>query len=281
MANTKIYRASDPITPRSLVDYERQVLEEPFLDEGGQEEGHEALTREAILAEARLEAAEKVKEAYAEGLRRGLEAAQAQYQEQVAESAAALQVAAGRMAEAREAFLASLEPQVVDLTVSVIRKVFQRELQSDSKIIRTSVRRALEHLVDRETVVVRLNPRDAEGLRSERVMLLEEFEGIRQMTIQTDASIAPGGCIVESALMQVDARLDSQLESILDEILEAAGTQMAPSAPAITPSVSESSEDAFEANPVVEAFESGEPETRAAEDEDAEDGDEVVDEDRG
>jgi len=215
----KVFKVWEP-APRSLSLYERMLLEEMVFiaSEGGPDL---AGTREALLSEARREAARKVQEAYAEGIRRGIDAGKAQYMQAVAESAGALRSAAAVLQQTREDFLRSLEPQVVELAVAVAERIVQREVRIDPEFVQRTVRKALDHLLDRERVVVRLNPKDLEGLRAEKVKLLEEFDGIREITVQSDAAVGPGGCIVETGLLQVDARIEAQLEQILQALHEA------------------------------------------------------------
>ncbi len=211
----KIFRVFES-EPRSLAEYERVALEAmgPAVDPvtGG------PLTPEAILAYARDEAARKVEDAFAEGLRRGIEKGREQYREMVAESAAALQAAAEAIREANQRFLDALEPHVVELAGVIAGRILLREAETDPELIRRTVRKALEHLIELEHATVRVNPKDLEGLRAEKVTLIEEFDGLRQITVQPDEAVSPGGCIVETDLVHVDARLDAQLEAILETL---------------------------------------------------------------
>ena len=205
--------------PRSLSVFEREMLEEIAMIVPQEEE---EITPEMVLAGARCEAEQKVREAYAEGLRRGLEAAKEQYLASVAESAAALKAAADGFVRVREEFLRSLEPQVVELALDIARRIVQREVRDDSGIVLRTVRRALDILTERESVIVRIHPSDAEALRNEKITLLEEFDGVRQMTLQTDASLSPGGCVVETDLVEIDGRLEAQWEAIRAALLDIA-----------------------------------------------------------
>ena len=203
--------------PRTVSVYEREALHDRALDAS---EGNENLTPELLLAAARDEAEEKVRAAYAEGVRRGQEAGEAKFHESVAESAAALEAAARAMHEARDRFLDGLEPQIMELAVAIAEQIVQREVKTDRNLVRATVRRALNHLLDRETMIVRVNPADLEAMRNERITLLEEFDEIRQIIVQADDTIGPGGCIVESELMEVDARMSAQLDTILQILRE-------------------------------------------------------------
>lgn len=218
----KLFKSVD-VDDRLLTPYERMALEDPAFQDADAEED-DALTPEMILAQAREDAARKVQEAYAEGLRRGQEAGRAAFDKSVAQSAAALAATAEVLKEAREAFLASLEPEVVELVGTIAAAVIQREAALDPGIIHATVHRALQALLDREHVVVRLHPDDHQAVHEQKLGLLEEFDGIQRFELQSDESVAPGGCIVDSTLMQVDARLDTQLARILKEMNEAAAT---------------------------------------------------------
>ncbi|NIA14322.1 MAG: hypothetical protein GWP08_09585 [Nitrospiraceae bacterium] len=198
--------------PRTLSVYEREALEEM---RGETSKAGEDLTPEMVLAAARDEAEQKVRAAHAEGMRRGEEAGETKFREAVAESAAALEAAARAMHDARERFLDGLEPQVLELAVAIAGQIVQREVETGRDVVRATVRRALTHLLDRETMVVRVNPADLDAMRNERITLLEEFEEVRQIVVQADDTVDPGGCIVESELMQVDARMSVQLDTIM------------------------------------------------------------------
>jgi len=211
---TKILKSAE-VTPDVLSAYEREAFEENLR--GDTDAGAEKpLTREAILAQAREDAAQKVEAAYAEGLQRGTAAGKEQFDASIAQCAEALGAAAEAMKEAHATFLDSLEPDVVDLVQRIATTVVLQEAQSDPELIRATARRALRVLLDREKLLVKVNPADLEALRAHKVALLEEFDGITRLDIQPDASISPGGCTIESELMHVDARIEAQLDRIFE-----------------------------------------------------------------
>jgi len=172
-----------------------------------------------ILEEARAEAQEKVREAYAEGMRRGMEAGEAKFRKSVAESIRLLQEAGGRLEASRMAFLNDIEPQLVHLAVSIAEKILEREAQLSSDVVKRTARSVLERVMDEEHVVLRVNPADLEALREYRVEALEQFDGLERLDVMPDETIDPGGCIAQTDSVQVDGRLNSQLECILNELL--------------------------------------------------------------
>lgn len=214
---SRVFKIASQDTPRSLIVYERETLED--LDIEGSEK--EVITPETILAQARDKADQKVREAYSEGMERGIEAGRQQFEEAVAQAAAALEASAEAMRGAREQFLASLEPQVVELALEIARRILQREARTDRDLLTTTVQNALRHLADREEMLIRVNPADLEGLRTQKVRLIEDFDDVQEIIVEGDESISPGGCIVESRLMQVDARIEAQLDTILEVLHQA------------------------------------------------------------
>jgi flagellar assembly protein FliH len=216
---SQVFKQTSKRAPRSLMVYERGVLEE-IVDLTSPDAQDVPVTRETILAEARREAEQLVREAYAEGLRRGIEAGRQEFDASVSESAAALRVAADGMILARTSFLNAMEPQVLELALAVAERILQREGREDRDLIRKTARRALKQLTERESMVIRLHPDDLEAMRAERIHLLEECEDIQRISLQADPDITPGGCIVESSLVQVDARIESQWEVFCESLRE-------------------------------------------------------------
>ncbi len=200
-------------TPYAL--YERTPFEAALLNASQLEEGPAAL-----LARAQQEAERRLQEAYAEGLRRGAEEGKREYLESVAASAQALRTLAEQMQEVRSKFCELLEEKMLALTRAITSRILLREAQADPEAVRRVLQRVLEVLTERERLVVRMNPRDCEALNREASSFLEALDAIKQKEIIPDESVAPGGCIVETATLHVDAQLDAQLERVLEELSE-------------------------------------------------------------
>jgi flagellar biosynthesis/type III secretory pathway protein FliH len=199
--------------------YQRDTLE--FLGRGlSDSSGDVALDPRHVLDEARKEAEAKVREAYAEGLRRGTEAGRAQFEEAVGKAAEALQNAAAAMQAAHEEFLESLEPQVVMLATTIAERILRREPSVDPERLRKTVRETLVHLEKSERISLRLNPADLAALEAQNVRLFDEFDAAERLEIVPDETVAPGGCVAETEILEVDARIETQLQKITDEILE-------------------------------------------------------------
>lgn len=176
--------------------------------------------RQEVLAAARDEAAQKVQEAYQEGLSRGTEAGKEAFQATLAECAAAIKNAGDQIEAAHCAFLQSLEPQVIALIKDIAAKVIAVELKTNEAILQRTVERTLSELVGEHTVTLLLNPQDLEAIRHHEVELLASFPRISTLTLEADDSIAPGSCIARTDTMDVDGRLETLLSHVLDSLTE-------------------------------------------------------------
>lgn len=176
--------------------------------------------RQEVLAAARDEAAQKVQEAYQEGLSRGTEAGKEAFEATLAECAAALTSAGDQLEAAHRAFLENLEPQVIALVKDIAAKVIAVELQTNDAILARTVSRALSELVGEHAITLLLNPQDLEAMRDQEVKLLDSFPRITTLNLEADESIAPGSCIARTDTMDVDGRLDTLLAHVLDSLTE-------------------------------------------------------------
>lgn len=182
--------------------------------------GVEELDPARVLAEARSEAQRKIEEAYQVGYQRGAEAGREEFLASVAAAATALGQAGEAMQEAREAFIASLEPQVVDLACAIAQRIIRRELRLDPHLVAGIVRGAIENLADRERMRVHLNPADIEALQAQGMSLLEELRDVAHFEVVADESVEPGGCSVNTESIHADATLDTQLRKLMDALLD-------------------------------------------------------------
>ncbi len=118
------------------------------------------------------------------------------------------------VAAAREELVRKSEQEIVELAMMIARKVVHRELETKQEGILEITKAAIEKLLDRERLEIRIHPSDHEFLTQEKERLLQEVEGIKNLVITADASIAPGGCVISTALGEVDARIDHQLKEV-------------------------------------------------------------------
>lgn len=224
----KVFKKAGKNKARMIVEYEHAVLEDPAaladalagIEAGLDPEGLRGNLVAQALVDARNEAESKVREAYNEGLRRGIEAGREEFQRAVGGAAEALAVATDQVAQSYERFLESLEPQVMRLVQGIVERVIGREVRTDPELILSAVRRALVCLTDRAHIIVRVHPADLEALRNQKAVLFDNVEGVVRYSMEGDDSISPGGCTIDSDTCHVDARLEEILKRVLDDLAD-------------------------------------------------------------
>lgn len=106
------------------------------------------------------------------------------------------------------------DEQSVTLALAVARKILGREIR-DGEAVRSILRRALAQAPARKALRARLSPDDLRIIESSRDQLRKIGEPLpEELLLCADPAIARGGCVLESAAGQVDARMETQLELI-------------------------------------------------------------------
>ncbi|MFW5876886.1 MAG: type III secretion system stator protein SctL [Myxococcota bacterium] len=159
---------------------------------------------EHILAEARSEADRIVSEARAEADRIRREATEAGLREGQARAATLVT----RASEIRDRMLTDAEGQVTKLALAVARRLVGAAAASDPSLVRGLVEQALARTRRARTLELRVHPDDAPQVR-------ELVDGRpREISVEADASIERGGCVLHTDVGDVDARLEVQLAAI-------------------------------------------------------------------
>jgi flagellar biosynthesis/type III secretory pathway protein FliH len=169
---------------------------------------------ERCLVEARERAAAIEAEGYSAGLKKSEEAAYTAVQTQFASVFTSLQQAAAGCVQLRQEVLQQAEEDIVALAFHLARKIIQHEALYNRDVLVATLRRALASVMDRDHVVVRVNPADLERAMQLQTDLLHTVEGLRHLTIEGDKTVGPGGCLVESTFGEIDARLETQFEEL-------------------------------------------------------------------
>lgn len=145
-----------------------------------------------------------------EGRQEGLSEAQSTIDEAISRAERLLALAQ----EEATAMLTSAERQVVDLSVAIARKILSREIDENPMAVLPIVQTALNRVRDQEQVSMRVNPEDYEVVLQARQELQSLLKRESKLTIQADANLKNGDCVIETPYGAIDARIDTQLELI-------------------------------------------------------------------
>jgi flagellar assembly protein FliH len=146
-------------------------------------------------------------QAYEEGFAAGI----AQAQSQLDGPAAALAGAAEQLQAMRADAAASVEADAVDLALRIAEQAIAAAIAADPELVVEAVRGALRRLVERDRVLILVNPDDLELVRDHVARLVGELGGIEHCEVQAERRVRPGGAIVRTAEGEVDATLETKL----------------------------------------------------------------------
>ena len=146
-------------------------------------------------------------QAFEEGFAAGV----AQAQSQLDGPASALAAAADQLQALRTDAAASVEADAVDLALRIAEQVVGAAIAADPELVVEAVRGALRRLVERDRVLILVNPDDLELVRDHVARLVGELGGIEHCEVQAERRVRPGGAIVRTSEGEVDATLETKL----------------------------------------------------------------------
>ena len=157
------------------------------------------LAAERIIREAREEAERIRAQSAVEGRERGLAA--------VTELLVAARASASRTR-------ASSGDELRVLAVRIAEKLLGRELSLRPEAVVDVAAQALDGIGAAGHVMLRCHPDDLAALERGRPRLLERLRRAQVVQIRGDVHVGRGGCVVETELATIDARLNVQLDAI-------------------------------------------------------------------
>lgn len=114
--------------------------------------------------------------------------------------------------EKLEEYEKSLESIVIELSFLFAEKIVKREIARESIIVDT-IKSAANKLAGALKITIRLNPEDYEFLKSTNPNILAD-ESFSKISFEKDEKIELGGCMIESEIGNVDARINSQFAEL-------------------------------------------------------------------
>ncbi len=167
-------------------------------------EGAAVLARTRQEAESILAGAHKEAEAIREAARQaGLEEGKAE----VAEQMFAVVTASVEQ-------VSSMENAMVEVVMRSLQTILGGFDKKD--LVRQVVGQSLRLVRDEKRVILKVAVADADAVRQGLDGIIAKYPGIGRVDVQPDASVRPGGCIMETEIGVIDATLERQLAIIQD-----------------------------------------------------------------
>ena len=130
----------------------------------------------------------------------------------------ALTLVIERLDLAKQSFLQHWEQNAVKVVQAIAEKVISRQLSEMADIPIRLLREALELGTGSTSVRIRLNKEDYEALKPQIDLVIREMTRSIQTEVIVDATVSPGGCILETPQGTIDNRIESRLARIEQEL---------------------------------------------------------------
>lgn len=165
---------------------------------------------ELIIAEARSQAGEIERTAREKAVQEARASASAELAAALEPLRTQLARTIEEVSEVREQIASYAERELVQLAIEIARKIVRREVRVDRDIVISLARVALARMHNRALAIVHLHPDDYQYVHSHR----DRLGTANTVKLIEDASVSRGGCLIETDLGDVDARLEHQFSEI-------------------------------------------------------------------
>lgn len=119
-----------------------------------------------------------------------------------------------RFRDEREKKLLEHKADVVGLAVRVAGKILGREITERPETFTDLVIRAVRGIRHEKRIQIRVHPDDLSLARAGLERLRDEVGPGKEIEIREDRAVTGGGCVVETDLGIIDARLETQLKTL-------------------------------------------------------------------
>ncbi|NTV14040.1 MAG: hypothetical protein HGA96_08975 [Desulfobulbaceae bacterium] len=138
---------------------------------------------------------------------------------QVNELLATLSENFSELSRLRKEVLTNSSDDMLRLVLAIAEQVIHCEVLSNPCIILATIEAALQAAIHADSYHVKVHPDDLALVREKKAQFMASISGLKNITIEGDATVSRGGCLVESELGQVDASIEGQLEELREKLL--------------------------------------------------------------
>jgi flagellar assembly protein FliH len=185
---------------------------------GGAHGPNEAQHTDKAQPQEREQIDSLIEAAYDKGLAQGRAETLAAHKDKLRQAVAALEAGAEALIRVRRQDVERMESETVRLALAIARKIIGREIENGG-VIAQVVKSAMGKVADPRGVTLKVNPQDRDAVNSLKQAWLNSDDTGATLELEADESIQRGGCVIETRLGDVDARLDQQLR-VIEELLE-------------------------------------------------------------
>ena len=106
------------------------------------------------------------------------------------------------------------EEQIVDLVLSISKKIIGQELSQNRETLLSLVNQALQKCAFKNKLVLKISPLDIDFIKENKYRICKMVEGISDIDILSDLSLPQGSCIIETPSGEINSSIEVQYNEI-------------------------------------------------------------------
>ncbi|NLM44771.1 MAG: hypothetical protein GX201_12315 [Clostridiales bacterium] len=225
-------------TPKSIINkMDNLPLDEPQVDEidksdhSPKKKQYETIIEEAhemyanIIEEANKEAKrimeekyneieifkkKELEKAYEQGFRKGYDEARKKTEKIIDEAINIRQ----NLEKRKESIYKDAEEDIVELILSISKKIIGDEIQQNKNAIISQIKLALEKCTYKSKVTVKVSSEDYPNVLVNKGVIESLVEGISELEILEDKFLKKGDCIIDTPSGEVNSSIELQIEQL-------------------------------------------------------------------
>ncbi|HOW82578.1 MAG TPA: flagellar assembly protein FliH [Spirochaetota bacterium] len=173
---------------------------------------------EKMIKEAELKVSEIEHEAYKKGYEAGREEGYKEGQAEVMRLIDRLGTVVSTAVDIRDDIIRSSEKLMTEMILMISRKVIKDEIVERREVVINNIKESIKRVKDRDRIDIRVNFADLDMTTAHKDELIKMMESLKKVNIYEDSRVERGGCIIETDVGAIDARISTQLDAIEEAI---------------------------------------------------------------
>lgn len=121
----------------------------------------------------------------------------------------------------KQSLFSRCEREMVELSLSIAKKVIQRETAIKEDGVLDCLRAALRAVVAGGQIAIRVNPKDLDIINANRAELTRFSGAAKGMSVESDETISRGGCAISTNFGEIDATIETALQEVEEKLNDA------------------------------------------------------------
>ncbi len=157
---------------------------------------------------------EKIQEdAYRQGFERGERHGLKSVEKRMEPFLKSLKQSIVELETAKKELLLRTEREAVELALAIAKKIVCHEVSVNQEVVLNVLKRALKQTDNYKKIIIKVSPKDLRFLKQGSPQISGFAEDLEEV-IEEDKSIMNGGCVIETNLGEIDARIEKQLQTV-------------------------------------------------------------------